>query len=58
MIKVGGDLQRSSSPSPLLKHSHLEHVSQDHIQAGFEYLQRRQLHNLSEQLFFLADTFS
>uniref|UniRef100_A0A8B9P213 CUB and sushi domain-containing protein 3 n=1 Tax=Apteryx owenii TaxID=8824 RepID=A0A8B9P213_APTOW len=49
MVEVGRDLWRSSSPTPLLKQGHLEHVAQDCIQAGFEYLQRRRLHHLSGQ---------
>lgn len=36
---------RSSGPSPLLKQGHLERVAHDHIQAGFEYLQGKKLHN-------------
>ena len=32
------------------RYSHLEHIAQDHIQVGFEYLQKRRLHNLSGQL--------
>ena len=47
--RVGRDLWRSSSPTPLLEQDHPEQVAQDRIQAGFEYLQRRRLHNLSEQ---------
>lgn len=47
MAEIGRDLQRSSSPLPLLKLGHLEHVTQDHIQASFQYLQRRKLHNPS-----------
>ena len=46
---VGRDLWRSSSPNSLLEQDHLEQVAQDGIQAGFEYLQRRRLHNLSGQ---------
>jgi len=37
--------------SPCFKQGYLEHISQDHIQAGFEYLQRRRLHNLSISLY-------
>ncbi|GAB0189385.1 hypothetical protein GRJ2_001403800 [Grus japonensis] len=48
MVGVGRDVWRSSSPTPLLKQDHLEHVAQRIcIQVGFEYLQRRSLHNLS-----------
>uniref|UniRef100_A0A8B9PTS4 Tectonin beta-propeller repeat containing 2 n=1 Tax=Apteryx owenii TaxID=8824 RepID=A0A8B9PTS4_APTOW len=49
IAEVGRDLWRSSSPTPLLKQGHLEHIVQDRIQACFEYLQRRRLHNLSGQ---------
>jgi len=37
----------SSSPTLLLKQSHLQQAAQDFVQAGLEYLQRRRLHNLS-----------
>jgi len=47
MVGVGRDLCGSSSPTPLLKQGHLEQVAQDLIQAGFEYLQRRRIHNTS-----------
>ena len=46
MVGVGRDLWGSSSPTPLPKQGHLQ---QDLIQAGFEYLQRRRLHNLPGQ---------
>ena len=49
MVEVGRDLWISSSPNPLLKQDHLEHVAQDHVQAGLEYPQRRRLHKLSGQ---------
>jgi len=49
MVGVGRNLWRSSSPTPLLKQGHLKQVSQDLVQAGFEYLQRRRLHNLPGQ---------
>jgi len=49
MVGVGRDLWRSSSPSPLPKLVNLEQAAQDLIQAGFEYLQRRRLRNLSGQ---------
>ena len=49
MVGVGRDLCGSSSPPPLPKQVHLQHVAQDHIQTGFEYLQRRRLHNPSAQ---------
>jgi len=50
MIGVGRDLCGSPSPTPMLKQGHLEQAAQDHIQAGFEYLQRRRIHNLSEEV--------
>lgn len=43
------DTRRSSSSTLLLKQIHLEQTAQDRIQAGFEYLQRRRVHNLSGQ---------
>jgi len=46
---VGKDLWRSSCPTPLQNQGHLKQVAQDHIQAGFKYLQRRRLHNHSGQ---------
>ncbi|XP_068785779.1 uncharacterized protein [Struthio camelus] len=49
MVEVGRDLWRSSSPNPLLKPGPLEHIAQDRVQAGFEYLQGRRLHYLSGQ---------
>ena len=36
-------------PSPLPKQGHPEQAAQDHIHGGFEYLQRRRLHNLPGQ---------
>ena len=42
MAQVGRDFWGSSSPTLLPKQGHLE-------QAGFEYLQRRRLHNLPGQ---------
>jgi len=47
MVGVGRDLQGSSGPTSLLKQGHLEQVTQDLVQAGFEYPQR--LHNLPGQ---------
>lgn len=40
-----GDLE-IIQPNPLLKQVHLQQVVQDHIQAGFGYLQRKRLHKL------------
>ena len=43
MVEVGRDLWnssgRSSGPTPLLKHGHLEPVAQDCVQVASEYLQ-------------------
>ena len=39
------DLCGSSSPTPLTKQGHLQQATQDRVQAGLKYLQRR-LHNL------------
>jgi len=49
MVGVGGDLWGSSSPTLLLKQDHLQQAAQDLVQAAFEYLQRRRLHNLPGQ---------
>jgi len=49
MVVAGRDLWRSSSPNPLPKQGHLQQAAQDLVQAGFEYLQRRRLHNLPGQ---------
>jgi len=49
MVGVGRDLCGSSGPTPLAKQGHLEQAAQDRIQVGFEYLQRRRLHNPSGQ---------
>ena len=35
MVEVGRDLWRSSGPTPLLKHGHLEPVAQDYVQMAF-----------------------
>ena len=40
MVGVGRDLPKQSD---------LEQAAQDHVQAGFEHLQRRRLHNPSGQ---------
>jgi len=50
MLGVGRDLWGSSSPTPLPKQGHLEQVVQELVQVGFEYLQRRRLHNPSGPL--------
>ena len=49
MGETGGDLWRSSGPTPVLKQGHLEQVAQDCIQMAFQYLQGWRLHNLSGQ---------
>jgi len=49
MVGVGRDIWGSSSPTPLPKQGYLQQAAQDLIQAGFEYLQRRRLHNLPGQ---------
>jgi len=49
MVGVGRDLCGSSSPTPLPKQGHLPQAAQDLVQAGFDYLQRRRLHNLPGQ---------
>jgi len=49
MVGVGRDLCASSSPTPLPKQGHLEQATQDLVQAGLEYLQRRRLHSPSGQ---------
>ena len=40
MVGVGRDLCGSSGPAPLPKQGHLQQATQDHVQAGLEYLQR------------------
>ena len=39
----------SATPIPLQKQGHLDQAAQDLVQVGFEYLQRRRLHNPSRQ---------
>jgi len=39
-----------TQPNPLPKQGHPEQVAQDLVQAGLEYLQRRRLHSLPEQI--------
>ena len=46
---IGRDLWRSPCPTPLPKQGHLEQAAQDLVQAEFEYLQRRRLHDPSGQ---------
>jgi len=49
MVEVGRAQWRSSGPTPLLQHGHLQLVAQDYVQMAFKYLQDWQLHNLSGQ---------
>jgi len=49
MVRVGRDFCGSSSPDLLTKQGHLQQASQDLVQAGLEYLQRRRIHNPSGQ---------
>ena len=49
MVGVGRDLCGSSRPTALPKQGHLQQAAQDLVQVGFEYLQRRRLHNLPGQ---------
>ena len=49
MVGVERDLWGSSSPIPLPKQGDLQQAAQDVVQVGFEYLQRRRLHNLPGQ---------
>jgi len=51
MVGVGRDLWESSSPTPLPNQGHLQQAAQDLVQVGFEYLQRRRIHNLPGSLF-------
>jgi len=46
---VRRDLCGSSSPTPLPKQGHLQQAAQDLVQTGLEHLQRRRLHNPSQQ---------
>ena len=50
MVEVGRDLLRSSSPTPLHKQGQPEHVAQDRVQLGCEYLQGWSLYSLSGHL--------
>jgi len=47
MVAIARDLWGSSSPTPLPKQGHLEQSAQDLVLMGFEYHQRRTLHNRS-----------
>jgi len=47
MVGVGRDFWASSGPTRLPKQAHLQQAAEDFVQAGFEYLQRRRLHNPS-----------
>jgi len=49
LFGVGRALCGSPSPTPLPKQGHPEPATQDLVQAGFEYLQRRRLHSLPGQ---------
>jgi len=49
MVGVGRDLWGSSSPAPLPKQGPLQQAAEDLVQAGFEYHQRRRIHNISGQ---------
>ena len=46
MVGIGRDLCGSSSPTLLPKQGHLQQATQDLVEAGLEYLQRRRLHSL------------
>jgi len=48
-VDVGWALCMSPGPTPALKNSHLELVTQDPIQMAFEYLQGGRLHYLPGQ---------
>jgi len=50
MLGIGRDLCGSSSPTLLLKQGHLQQAAQELVQVGLEYLQRRRIHSLSQQL--------
>ena len=49
MFGVGRDLCGSSSPTLAPKQGHLQKATEDLVQAGLEYLQRRRLHHLPGQ---------
>lgn len=48
-IDVGRDLLRLYRPTSLFKYSQINHVAQDHVQSGFEYLCGRRLWIFSGQ---------
>jgi len=47
MVGIERDLWGSSSPTSLISQGDLKQAAQDRVQAGFEDLQRRRLHNPS-----------
>lgn len=49
MGNVGQGQGRMFSPTSLLKQGSVEQVTQDFVQAAFDYLQRRRLHKISRQ---------
>jgi len=49
MLGVGRDHCGSSSPIPLPKQGLLQQATENLVQAGLEYLQRRRFHHLPEQ---------
>lgn len=51
IVRVGRELWRSSCLSPLPRQGHFEQVTEEHIQADFECLQRQRLDELPGQLF-------
>lgn len=46
IAEAGRDLWLSSGPTPQLKQGHPELVTQDNIEAAFEYFQGWRVHNL------------
>ena len=49
MVGVGRDLCGSYSRKPLPENSLLQQAAEDLVQADFEYLQRRRVHNIPGQ---------
>lgn len=45
LVGISRDFSRPSSPTPFFKQGQWQQVSQDHVQMGFEYFQRKRLHN-------------